>query len=233
MPKIKVNGARLYYEVTGNGRPFVFIHAGGLESSSWRSQIAFFSKRYRIITYDIRGHGRSEVPEGTYSMGDCVEDLRQLLDHLAVQRTYLAGLSMGGYIALSFTLCYPERIDALLLAGTNSGPMVETVRKISEERVVRMRLKGTDTAMKYMYAHEANVARPDLTNRLSEIGRPVLIIVGDQDVETPRYMSEEMHRRIEKSQMVVIPNCGHKCNQEQPDTFNSIVSDFLQRVEAI
>jgi len=234
MPKIKVNGTGIYYQVNGNGHPFVFIHPGGLESSSWHYQVAFFSKRYQVITYDIRGHGRSEVPEGSYSFGDCVEDLHQLLDHLAIQRIYLAGLSMGGNIALSFTLHYPERVDALILAGSNSGPMIETTRKRSEEIVAElMRSKGTDAAMKYRKAHEASVARPDLTNRLSEIRRPVLIIVGDRDRAAPRYLSEEMHRGIADSRLVVLPNCGHRCHQEQPDTFNSIVSDFLQTVEAV
>lgn len=231
MPKIKINDSITYYKVTGDGHPIVFIHGGGLESSSWNSQTTFFSKRYRVIAYDIRGHGRSQVPESSYSIDDCVEDLNQLLDHLAVRRTYLAGFSMGGNIALSFTLSHPDKVEALILTGTNSGPMIETSIRKGKEFVARMmRLKGTEASMKYMYAHEANVCRPDLTNRLSEIRRPVLIIVGDQDMETPCYMSEEIHKSIEGSQMVILPNCGHKCDEEQSDTFNSIMNAFLQRV---
>jgi len=232
MPEIKVNDVSIYYEVTGGGQPFVFIHGGGQECNSWNSQTAYFSKRYRVITFDIRGHGRSEVPEGSYSISDCVEDLRQLLDHLGVQRTYLAGLSMGGNIALSFTLDYPERVNALILAGTNSGLVLETVVNETEGKVVRLkRSQQIDTAIRYEKTIEANVTRPDLTGRLSEIMKPVLIMVGDRDKSTPLHFSEAMHRGIANSQMVVFPNCGHRCHQEQPDTFNSIVDDFLQRVE--
>jgi len=233
MTEIKINGVKIHYEITGSGRPFVFIHGGHLGSGSWHSQVAHFSKRYRAITYDIRGHGQSDVPEGGYSIGDCVEDLHQLLDHLAVERAYLAGLSMGGYIALSFTLSYPDRVDALILAGTNSGPVIETLRKRGDEKAARVRSKGTDSAKKFIKAHEANAARPDLTSRLSEIRKPVLIVVGDQDIITPRYISEVMHEGIANSRIVVLSNCGHRCHEEQPDTFNSIVSDFLQRIEAV
>ena len=141
---------------------------------------------------------------------------------------------MGGNIALSFTLSYPEKVGALILIGSNSGSLTETTRKKSEKRVAKiMRSKGTDAAMKYLKAHEAMVSRPDLTDRLSEIIMPVLIIVGDQDREAPPYLSEAMHRRITNSRIAVIPNCGHRCHQEQPDTFNSIVSDFLERLEAV
>ena len=233
MPRINTNGVNTYYEDTGNGHPFVFIHGGHLESSSWHSQVAHFPKSYRAITYDIRGHGRSEVPDEGYAIGECVEDLRQLLDHLAAERAYLAGLSMGGYIALTFTLVHPERVDALILAGTNSGPVIETLRKKGDEKAAKLRSKGTDSAKNFVKAHEANVARPDLTERLSEIRRPVLIIVGDQDTITPRYISKVMHREIADSRMVVLPNCGHRCHEKQPDTFNSIVSDFLKKTEAV
>ncbi len=233
MPEIEVNGVSIYYEVTGNGYPFIFIHGGGLESSSWNYQTDYFSKRYQIITYDIRGHGRSEVMEGSYSIDDCVEDLRQLLDHLEVQQAYLAGLSMGGNIALSFTMDYPERVNALILEGSNAGLVLESTVNFGEVAVAKLKSsQETDTAIKYIRTIEANVTRPDLTDRLSEIIKPVLIIVGDQDKATPPHLSERMHRGIANSQMVVLPNCGHRCHEKQPDIFNSIVSDFLQRVEA-
>jgi 3-oxoadipate enol-lactonase len=232
MPKTRINGIDIYYEAAGNGHPFVFVHGGHLESSSWRPQVAHFSKRYQVVTYDIRGHGRSEVPEEGYSMADCVEDLHQLLDHLAVEQAYLTGLSMGGYIALSFTLAHPERVSALILAGTNSGPVTGKLRMWGEERAARMRKKATDSARKFVRAHEATLARADLTGRLPEIRKPTLIIVGERDNITPRGISEVMLREIAGSRIVVIPDCGHSCHEEQPDTFNSIVTEFLDGVES-
>lgn len=234
MPNIKVNSTSIYYEVTGKGLPLVFMHAGGMESSFWNAQVSYFSKKYRVITYDLRGHGWSDNSEGNYTVEDCVKDLYHLLNRLYIRKTYLAGLSMGGYIALNFTLCYPERVDALILAGTNSGPVTDTVVKMREEMADRIKAtKGADLALNYLMAYEANTDRPDLTDRLSEINKPVLIIVGDRDIAAPLYISEEMHRRIANSQIAVISDCGHRCSQEQPDIYNSIVGDFLQRVEAI
>lgn len=233
MPEAEINGTSIYYNITGKGHPLVFVHGGGLDSGSWHFQVACFSKRYQVITYDIRGHGLTQVPDESYSMDDYIEDLHHLLDYFEIKRTYLAGFSMGGYIALSFTLRYPERVGALILAGTNSGPTIEKVVKKSEEIAARIRSKNApDAAMKYVRSHEANIARPDLTGRLSEIMKPVIIIVGDRDIAAPRYISEEMNRRIANSQMVVLTDCGHRINEEQPDKFNAIVSDFLQGIVA-
>jgi len=227
MPEIRVNGTSIHYRIAGSGHPFVFTHGGDLDSSSWDSQVVFFSDRYRVITYDTRGHGRSELPESGYRVDDCVEDLHQLLDHLGVERTYLAGLSMGGYISLSFALTYPHRVAALVLSGTNCGPVVDWLHKRGHEKAARMRAKGTDAAIRYVRAHEANVDRPDLTGRLSEIRVPVLLIVGERDIITPRRISEKMHSEIAGSRLVELPDTGHKCHEEQPQAFNSIVSDFL------
>lgn len=141
---------------------------------------------------------------------------------------------MGGYIALNFSLCYPERVDVMILVGSNSGPPLEATRKRSEEAASKIiKSNGTDAAMKYIKAHEAYVDRPDLSGRLSEIRMPILIIVGDRDIAEPVHISKEMHRRILNSQLEVIRDCGHRCNEEQPDIFNCIVNDFLQSVLAV
>ena len=232
MPKAKVNGIETFYEVTGNGYPLVFIHGGDLESSSWNSQVACFSQSYKVITYDIRGHGQSQIPELNYSISECVEDLYQLLDLLAIDQAFLVGLSMGGYITLSFTLKYPERVAGIILEGSNSGKVTESQKRMSKNKVARMRKERSEKAIKFIKAHEANVNRPDLTIRLAEIQKPALIIVGDKDVITPSYISETMHKELANSRLVVLPNCGHRCHEEQPDTFNSIVSDFLKTIEA-
>lgn len=234
MPKININNTSTYYEVTGEGHPFIFIHGSGLETDSWRLQIEHFSGRYQCITYDVRGHGRTDVLEEDYNMEAYADDLRQLLSCLGVQRFHLAGFSLGGYIALSFTLRYPEMVEALVLAGTNCSITLEKVNKKSEVLAARIRSNRGDVAAdKYLKFLQVNASRPDLTERLSEINQPVLIIVGERDVAAPRYISEEMHKRIHGSQLVVLPDCNHVCIEEQPDTFNSIVSEFLHTVESV
>lgn len=234
MPQISVNSTSIYYEISGKGHPLVFIHAGGMDSGFWNAQVTYFSEKYQVITYDIRGHGRSSIPQSNFTVGDCVDDLQFLLGSLDIQQAYLSGISMGGYIALSYTLRCPEKVSALILTASNSGPLTDTVVQMAEEMTRRMKkIQVSTNTPHYMRAYDANIGRPDLTRRLSEIRQPVLLIVGERDMAAPVHISEMMHRRLANSQLNILSGCGHLCNQEQPDKFNTIVSDFLQKVEVI
>ena len=104
MPRAKVNGIDIYYEVTGDGFPMVFIHEYAGSYESWKAQVEFFSRSYRVVTYNARGYPPSEVPEApeAYSQELAVEDLYGLLRHLAIDEAYICGLSMGGNVALNF-----------------------------------------------------------------------------------------------------------------------------------
>jgi pimeloyl-ACP methyl ester carboxylesterase len=114
----EVNGTRLYYEVAGEGHPLVLIHAGIADSRMWDDQFDVFAQRYRVIRYDLRGFGRSEVPPGPYTLRD---DLLGLLRYLGVERTYLVGVSIGGGLAIDFTLEHPDMVDALIPVAAGVG----------------------------------------------------------------------------------------------------------------
>lgn len=122
----EVNGTRLAYEVAGAGPPLVLVHGFSLDRRMWAAQVEDFSARYRVICYDARGFGRSGA--ATAAPYRHVDDLRALLDHLAVERVHLCGLSMGGGIALDFTLTYPERTRTLTVvdAAINGWRWSET-----------------------------------------------------------------------------------------------------------
>lgn len=107
----EVNGTRLYYEMTGQGHPLVLIHGGLMDSRMWERQFSLFAEDYQVIRYDLRGYARSEAPKGKFSH---VEDLFCLLKFLRIGRTYVLGLSLGGMIAIDFTLEHPDIVDALL-----------------------------------------------------------------------------------------------------------------------
>jgi pimeloyl-ACP methyl ester carboxylesterase len=112
----EVNGARLFYEIAGAGPALALIHGFGLDARMWDDQFAVFAQRYRVLRYDARGFGRSAVPASEpYSHA---EDLRALLEHLAIGQTALVGFSLGGGIALSFALEHPAATDALIVAGS-------------------------------------------------------------------------------------------------------------------
>ena len=104
------NGVSLYYEETGQGFPLVFAHELAGSYESWRAQVSYFSRRYRVITYNARGYPPSDVLPNVddYSQEQVVEDLYQLLQHLGIEQAHVAGLSMGGNMALWFGLTHPD-----------------------------------------------------------------------------------------------------------------------------
>ncbi len=120
--KANVNGHSLNYFVKGadDGLPVVFIHGFPLSHRMWEPQLEALPHRYRAVAYDVRGHGDSEVGHGQYTVELFVDDLIGLLDHLAVDRAVVCGLSMGGYIALRAVERHPERFRGLVLCDTRS-----------------------------------------------------------------------------------------------------------------
>lgn len=114
----EVNGARIYYEVAGEGEPLALVHAGIADSRMWEAQLAEFANHYQVIRYDMRSFGRTAMVEGPYSHHD---DLRGLLDSLDVERAHLVGCSMGGGAVLDFALEFPERAGNLVLVGPAVG----------------------------------------------------------------------------------------------------------------
>ena len=123
MPKAKVNGVELNYEVHCDGYSLVLAHGFTASLDMWADQIPAFAEKYRVVVYDSRGHGASEAPSdlAQYALWTCVEDQRALMNYLDIPKAYVGGLSMGGMIAMRFALKYPERVRALLLCDTEPG----------------------------------------------------------------------------------------------------------------
>lgn len=111
---VSVPGGRLYYESIGAGPVVVLLHGGNLDLRMWDPQLTVLKRHFRVIRYDARGFGRS-TPADTSFRADV--DLSVLLQHLAVHRASLVGLSLGGRIAIDFALHHPEMVDKLVLAG--------------------------------------------------------------------------------------------------------------------
>jgi pimeloyl-ACP methyl ester carboxylesterase len=112
----EVNGTRLFYEAAGKGPAVVLIHGGLVDSRLWDDQFREFSKRYRVVRYDLRGFGRSASPAAGQRFSH-LEDLRALLGFLKVERATLVGLSLGGIVAADFALEYPQTVERLVLVG--------------------------------------------------------------------------------------------------------------------
>ncbi|MBI4546766.1 MAG: alpha/beta fold hydrolase [Ignavibacteriae bacterium] len=120
--RVTINNIGIEYEVTGprTGLPVVFIHGFPFGKEMWKPQVNALKRDYYVIAYDVRGHGSSEVGDGQYSIEYFVDDFIALLDHSKISRAVVAGLSMGGYIALRAMERHPDRFRALVLCDTRS-----------------------------------------------------------------------------------------------------------------
>src|ERR1700751_3942523 len=123
MPYAQSSGARLYFEESGDGHPIIFAHEFGSDYREWESQVRWFSRDHRCITYNARGYPPSDVPDDReqYGWGHAVADLLAGLRGLGLPRAHVVGLSMGGYAVLQFGLLHPGRASAIVAAGAGSG----------------------------------------------------------------------------------------------------------------
>lgn len=112
---IEANGAQLYYELAGTGRPFVMLHGHLIDSGQWDDQFMVFAKQYQVVRFDARGFGQSTLPPEPFAYH---EDLAEVLRFLNIERAILIGCSGGGATIIDFALTYPEMVTALILVGT-------------------------------------------------------------------------------------------------------------------
>ena len=136
MPTVTTDdGVRLFYEEAGTGAPIVFVHEFAGDHRSWEPQLRHFARRYRCIAYNARGYPPSDVPEDfeRYSQERWREDVRAVLDGLAIERAHVVGLSMGAFATLHFGLAHPQRCLSLVVAGGGSGAHPAHYRQFQED----------------------------------------------------------------------------------------------------
>jgi len=253
MPKLNRDGVNIYYEVHGSGPPLILTHGYSSTSGMWQGQIAALSRHYKLVLWDMRGHGQSDYPENpaAYSEALTVADIAALLDAVGAEKAVVGGLSLGGYMSLAFYRSHPERARALLIIDTGPGFKKDDARdawnKRAHETADRFDREGL-AVLKSMSAERANVSHRDaqglaraargmLTQRdasvmetLPTIKVPSLVVVGADD--TPFLAaSDYMAAKIPGTEKVVIPAAGHAANIDQPEAFNDAVLAFLDRLE--
>jgi 3-oxoadipate enol-lactonase len=129
---IRVNGIALRCAIEGDGEPLALIHGVGASLDVWDDVASRLRGRYRIVRYDQRGHGQSEKVPGPYTVEGFAGDLRALLDALGIRRAHVAGHSLGGLVAQSFALDYPDRVRKLALISTVAGRTEEERRRVQQ-----------------------------------------------------------------------------------------------------
>lgn len=253
MPTLRRNGVNIYYEMHGAGPTLLLTHGYSATSKMWAGQIGPLSKKYRVVVWDMRGHGQTDYPEdeALYSEAETLADMAMLLDVAGPREAIIAGLSLGGYMSLAFQLAHPERTRALMLFDTGPGYRNDEARegwnktansraeKFEKEGLSFMRPRGeVDPAQHRDGTGLAKAARGMLAqkdariiNSLPNIKAPTLIIVGARD-EPYLGATDYMASKIPGARKIVIPDAGHSANIDQPAAFNAAVETFLTDLEA-
>jgi pimeloyl-ACP methyl ester carboxylesterase len=132
------DGVELYFEETGEGTPVIFVHEFAGDLRSWEPQVRRFARRFRCIAFNARGYPPSGVPEDveSYSQARARDDIRSVLEALAIDRAHVVGLSMGGFATLHFGIAYPERCRSLVVAGVGYGAEKDQQARFQEEALV-------------------------------------------------------------------------------------------------
>jgi pimeloyl-ACP methyl ester carboxylesterase len=250
MPSASINGINIYYEDHGSGFPVLLSHGYSAAAQMWRPQADGLGHKYRVVAWDMRGHGQTDSPESQeeYSRALSVEDMRGLLQHLGITEAVVGGLSMGGYMSLAFNLKHPKMVRALILCDTGPGYKSEEPRagwnRMAEERAKTFEAQGlealgsgTEVSATARFHRSAlglaKAARGMLTQfdsrvieSLPHIRVPTLIIVGEHD-QPFLIPSDYMAAKIPGARKVVIEGVGHASNIEGAAVFNATVLEFL------
>jgi pimeloyl-ACP methyl ester carboxylesterase len=242
------------YDVRGSGPTVVLIHGGVLDRRMWDREADAWASRFRVIRYDLRGHGKSADITTSYSS---VDDLAVVLDAADAPRAHLVGLSKGGQVALDFALTHPNRVDRLVLAGaapsgarvTQRVPgvdsLVAAVGRGDVERAAAVAadmpafaapphrtawVRGLVMANARLFRQSPTAERrlsPPAMARLGEVRVPTLVIVGARDSRDILIAADSLTASIRGAQRVTVPGAGHLVNVWEPDVFTAVVTRFL------
>ena len=261
------DGTRIHYEVTGRPRatPILMIQGLGASKNAWNLQRIAMATRFRSISLDNRGAGRSDKPTQPFTLEQMADDAIAVLDAAGVETAHVVGASMGGVISQIIAVKYPHRVRSLTLVCTacrnhpwrqellqswahtaEEKGMIEVGKEAAQwvmsprsfrRLVPAFTWMGPLAALRPRHSFVSQIqaildTREDLVDELSSITAPTMVIVGNQDILTPRGDSEEIAERIPNAELVVISGAAHGLMMEHSTTFNKILIEFLQRTEA-
>lgn len=250
------NGVKVYYNIQGpeSALPILLSHGHAAATQMWSDQVEAISSKYRIITWDLRGHGQSDCPEdpALYSVGLTVDDIAAILDDCNIERAVIGGHSLGGVMAFQFQLKYPERVAAMVILSSGPGFRNDAVRDKwnagCERTASSLEKKGLAALAKSSEVHGEwhsdvwgliHAARGIMTHEdsqmidnLGNIDVPVLVLVGAQDTAFLG-AADYMERKIPDVEKIIIENAGHAANLHQPLLFNQRVMSFLDRLSSM
>ncbi len=254
--KASVNGIDINYELHGKeGAPWLVLsHSLACTVRMWDPQIAAFKDSYRILAYDMRGHGASAAPAGPYSLDMLADDVLGLLGFLKVKKAHYCGLSIGGMIGQTLALRRPEPFERMVLADTTHAQNADALKQWDERiRIAQtqgMKALVPSTMERWFTAPFRNsppaqkiaeliantpvagfvgcgqaIMQLNTTARLKEIRLPVLAITGEQDGAAAG--TRYIGENVPGAKFVSIPQAAHIANIEQAGKFNQALREFL------
>ena len=255
---VRINGVLLHYRLAGpaDAPAIALVNSLGTDARIWDGVIAQLATRYRVLSYDKRGHGLSDTPPGPFGIDDHITDLTGLLDHIGIERLALVGVSVGGIIAQAFALRRPERLAALILC--NTAPKVGEQAGWNERMAIVER-QGlapiVDAVMARWFSPGFSQQRPDelagwrnlflggnaagyaatcatlrdtdLTDQISAIATPTLVVAGSDDLATPVDLVRLCAQAIPGARFETLSGVGHIPSIEQPAALARLIDHFL------
>lgn len=172
--KAAINGNELQYEALGSSAtPVVLIHGFPFNHEMWGPQIELLERKFRVIAYDVRGHGKSGVGDGQYMLEIFVDDLIGMLDYLKINKAVLCGLSMGGYISLRAVERNPERVSALILADTQARADSNEAKLRRAAAIKSVKVNGVsayaESFVKAVFAPQSFTTKSDAVEKIKRI----------------------------------------------------------------
>jgi 3-oxoadipate enol-lactonase len=263
MPRVRVNGVELYYEVHGpkQARDTIVFANGVLgNTAGWLNQTMLFSKKYRVLLYDCRNQGRSEKPNVDCTIEAHAHDLDSLLECLHIEQAHIVGISYGGEIGMALALHRPERVNSLVISNSVSQidatleakieawlmaaqmrdarlffqittPDIFSERFISQNAALMRLIEEQYAKLDYDSVIHllARFREFNLTDQLSCIETPTLVLASADDTLKPLKYSHLIHQQIKGSELFVVRNSGHALTYEKPQEFNTLVLGFLEK----
>ncbi|MDP1821311.1 MAG: alpha/beta hydrolase [Acidimicrobiales bacterium] len=257
MPIAEVRGARITYDDTGGeGEPVILAHGFLMDRSMFAPQVDALRATHRVITWDERGFGDTEYDGAPFTYWDSAADCLGLLDHLAIERAVVGGMSQGGFVSLRVALTAPERVLGLVLIDTQAGPEDADVLPLYQAMIDGWAAEGLsdETAevvaglivghpnlnpgwiAKWHARPAAAIAQPgttlltrdDVHDRLHEITVPALVVHGEDDAAVSVAKGERLAAGLGgPTELLVVPGGTHAANLSHPAEVNAAIASFL------
>jgi len=252
-----VNGIDVNYEVNGQGPSLLFVHGLGSSGQDWEEQVAFFSKKFKVITVDVRGHGKSAKPAGPYSIQLFAEDMAAFIQALDAAPVHMVGISMGGMIAFQLAVDHPELLKSMTIV--NSGPAVfahtfkdrmQIFQRSILFRLLSMQKIGEVIGGKLFPKEDQKELRAAVIERWAKNDKPAYmdsfkaivgwsvadhisniniptLVIAADEDYTPVSVKEEYVSKMPNAKLVVIQDSRHATPLDQPEEFNKTLDKFL------